>query len=203
MLEVSKIESKIDESFSSIKENIKRSRKELKDFKVEQAKVINRIIEQDDSQEDLASKLEEFQKDLIIEENKCKGKIFNSLYKEIETLKKDVLDNLDLEDNQEDLEDYSTIDIEENASIDDIVLFDNENEEDDSIDDIVVFDNGNEEDNVDDIVVFDNEEENYFTQDIEKEFKEVTNRFFEKQRDDIPFETEELDEWIKEIKKLI
>ncbi len=45
---------------------------------------------------------------------------------------------------------------------------------------------------------------NYLSQkELETEFKEVTNKFFETNEKEETFKTEDLDQWIKDIKKLI
>ncbi len=163
MLDVSKIEKIVFESFKNINTVISESKNDLKSFKVTQAEEIKNLIIEDDENIDLSFKLENFQEELKKRENKFKSIISSTIIKEIENLKADVLSKLQKE-TQDVLEDNTKekyIDLEE----------------------------------------FDSSYLN--EKNVESEFKEVTNKFFESNEQDEPFKTEDLDQWIKDIKKLI
>ncbi len=161
MLELSKIEKLVKESFLNIENSITNSKKELKNFKINQAEEIKNLIIEDEGNSDLGLKLETFQKELKEKEDKYKDIISSVLEKEINKLKSDVLSKVEKEEIPLEKEEESSVNLKG---------FNND---------------------------FSNEKE------LETEFKEVTNKFFESTENEEPFKTEELDQWIKDIKKLI
>ncbi len=161
MLELSKIEKLVKESFLNIENSITNSKKELKNFKINQAEEIKNLIIEDEGNSDLGLKLETFQKELKEKEDKYKDIISSVLEKEINKLKSDVLSKVEKEEIPLEKEEESPVNVKG---------FNND---------------------------FSNEKE------LETEFKEVTNKFFESTENEEPFKTEELDQWIKDIKKLI
>ncbi len=162
MLEVSKIEKNVKQSFLNIESIISESKKELKSFKVSKAEEIKNLIIEDEGSTNLSLKMENFQEELKNKEEKYKKKIFDVLNEEIENLKIDVLSTLE----QEEIKEVEQIEEE--------------------------------------FLDLENFNSNYFeNQNVETEFKEVTNKFFESTQEEGPFKTEDLDQWIKDIKKLI
>ncbi len=158
MLELSKMEKIVRESFLNIEQVITKSKNELKEFKVSQAEEIKNLIIEDEGNNNLSLKMENFQEELKKREDNHKDEISSILKEEIEVLKHEVLSLL--------------------------------NQEEPKIEEEIV-----------DLEEFNSE---YFNnQNIESEFKEVTNKFFESTEQEEPFKTEDLDQWIKDIKKLI
>ncbi len=167
MLEVSKIEKIVRESFLNIEEVISESKKELKGFKVSQAEEIKNLIIEDEGSNNLGLKMEKFQEELKKREDNYKIQISSVLKEEMEVLRYEVLSLLDQEEIKEEEIKEEEIKEEETLDLEDF--------------------NG----------------EYFNNQNIESEFKEVTNKFFESAEKEEPFKTEELDQWIKDIKKLI